>query len=120
MTECVLDARSFACRSLASQGGLLPSVAFFEHWPLIWDRDFRMLRPDHICISDEGGRCEHCFQVLTNVVSFPSGKPRLPVPPQVPDITDQELNARLAALVELDNRWVAFVGRDATSRGALR
>ena len=79
-----------------------------------------MLRPNHICICGEGGRCEHCFQVLTNVLMFPSGELQSPVVPQVPDITDEELNARWAALVELDARWVAFVSQDATSTGGLR
>ena len=102
------------------QGGLLPSVAFFEHWLLIWGTDVRMLRPNHICICGKGGRCEHCFRVLTNVLMFPSGEPQSPVVPPVRDITDEELNARWAALVELDARWVAFVSQDATSTGGLR
>jgi hypothetical protein len=79
-----------------------------------------MPRPDHICSSGEGGRCEHCFRSLTNVLKFPSGKPRPPVVPQVPDISVKELNARCAALQELDARWVALVSQDVSSRGGLR
>lgn len=79
-----------------------------------------MLRPDHICISRQGGRCEYCFSAVRNVFSFPSGKPQPPAVPQGPDISNEELNARWAALEQLDARWVALVSQDVTSRGGLR